>query len=156
MKHENEFRIATCKTPWNGFNLVRGHVFGVYMGVCYVSTAVPDERQRGFIRVYVDTPTKDCHRWAIKSIPAAGVVGRLIIAAQEANQYGGADIQEVKPRMSWRGKAGPCTLPEVEPPRMATMSQSRKDHYNPMPPMPKRAKTWVDQICREAMTVKPH
>ncbi len=149
MKHDNEFRIATCKTPWNGFNLVRGHVFGVYKGVCYVSTAAPDERKRGFIRVYVDTPTKDCHRWAARSISSTGEVGKLIVAVQAVNPYGGADIQEVKPRMNWRGKAAPYTLPKVEPPSMTTMSQSRRGHYSPRPPIPKIQKTWVDQICEE-------
>ncbi len=97
MKHENKFRIATCKTPWNGFNLVRGHIFGVYDGVFYVSGLYPNKHKKNHVLVYKCRQTPDCYRWSRISINSDSELVQLMIDARKSSQYKEVSFIKEKP-----------------------------------------------------------
>lgn len=155
---EGVFKIAHNTQPWWGFTLQRGHAYGLYRGVCYVSAAEPSETEKGKIVVYKQSRTKDFYRWSRQTIHRESELGHLIVDAICASPYDGVTFREDRKEFDIfvcdgeTGKVVPAkTCLDHWAPGYQTMSQSRRGHYDPRPLMPKRATTWVDQICQEAM-----
>lgn len=128
-----KFKVAQNRQPWNGFNLARGHLFGRYEGVLYVSTAAPDSYRPGYIKAYRHSRTQNVHKWNAVSILAKSELGQLIIAAQAKNPWGGVCLQE----------------PTVK----SVYNDKRTGHYSPRPPMLRAKTSWVDSICQTALGV---
>lgn len=78
---DKPFKAAPNRREWYGFNLLQGHIFGIYEGVPYVSNAAPGPRP-GTICAYQCTITPDCFHWEQVTIPAASELGKLLIVAQ--------------------------------------------------------------------------
>ncbi len=155
---EGKFRVAKGPFPWFDFSIQKGHIFGLYEGVCYVSGLEPDKRTAGRIFAYKQQRTPDGSIWHKISISAGSKLGKLLRAARADSHIQTVVFHEPKPCLKWTAKEAPevgtggtWTGADVKAPHYHVMSQSRRGHYNPRPPMPKRAKTWVDQICREGM-----
>lgn len=134
---DKPFKAAPNRREWYGFNLLQGHIFGIYEGVPYVSNAAPGPRP-GTIYAYQCTITPDCFHWEQVTIPAASELGKLLIVAQAYNLYGGAKPMPIK------------RDDHVWPPKYPTANTKRKGHYLPRPPTPQVPKTWVDAICASA------
>lgn len=155
---EGKFRVAKGPFSWLDFSIQKGHIFGLYEGVCYVTGLEPDKRDTNKIFVYKQQRTSDGSIWHKVSIPSGCELGKLLRAARANSPIQEVIFYERKPCLRWTAKerpkaekGGTWTGADIKAPHYHAMSQSRKDHYNPMPPMPKRKRTWVDQICREAM-----
>lgn len=137
---DGRIRIANNTQPWFGFTLQRGHAYGLYLGVCYVSGAEPDPSKAGNIIVYrqkKDKDNVDYYRWSRTSISACCQLGRLIMAAISESPYGCVTFRPEEIKM------------EVWQPYFPTYRKRRPDA---MPRLPRQRirKTWVDQIVKEA------
>lgn len=89
-------RIAMQKTKWWDFDLYRGHIYGLFEGVCYVSACEPDTRP-GFIIVYEQRPDRANAKryvWEKKSIPADCDLAGLIFDAMESSPFKGVEFKE--------------------------------------------------------------
>lgn len=104
---KDKMRIATCRQEWFGFSLVRGHAFGRYNGVCYVSGGEPCPRFKGNIIVYQHSQTANSHRWRKASVHVESDIGRVIIDALTRSPYDGVDFQEERFDVSTNWKPMP-------------------------------------------------
>lgn len=136
---DGRIRIAGHTQPWWGFTLQRGHAYGLYRGICYVSGAEPDPNKAGNIIVYrqkKDKANVDYYRWSRTSIPADCQLGQLILEAIASSPYD---------RVTFRPES---VNTEVWQPHFPTYRKRRPDT---MPRLPRQRirKTWVDQIVQE-------
>lgn len=135
---DGQWYVAYNRQVWNGFHLIRGHVYGMTNGVLYVSAAEPDKCNPNYIMVYKQCSTPDRMYWAKRSIPVSGDLAQAIIQAVRSSPFQKVDFPE--PRVN-------CSRSK---PTFPTFRARRAD-TDPQPPKPPRPLTWVDQICAEVM-----
>lgn len=177
---DGKIKIAACKTSWFSFDLVRGHAFGLYKGVCYVSAGEPDKRQIGNIIMYKRSRTLNNYRWSKTSIPAKSNLGKLFLDTLANSPYNGVEFQEERFDISTHWKSMPAGykpakrhIRQNEKQREGIINRkfagerhfyddtpwrpdfpTFRDHCPDTTPRPRpqrQAKTWVDRICSEAM-----
>lgn len=108
MKMRNKkIKIARNTQNWWGFTLQRGHAFGLYDGICYVSGGEPCPKKVGNILVYKQIPDRanlGHYYWQEISIPDKSELGSLMLNALYASPY--ENVSFLEPRFDthneWR------------------------------------------------------
>ena len=130
-----ELKIAHNRQNWNGFDLVRGHVYGIVDGVMIVSGGQP--ASEGHITVYGRVQrSKDTYEWVEGEIWVCSPLAEQILTALSESPYHGVQFPEY---LDCRGSK----------PHFPTFRDRRAEH-KPMPPAPRPHNTWVDRICAGA------
>lgn len=117
---ENLLKIASNKQSWHGFNLYRGHIFGIYKGGYYISTGEIARFKDGhaFYQLYYERglgpdgkPNKNVFRWFSSSISEETELGKLIKAQVNKKSFVGVDRPQMKKR-DWESLMRPSTAPK--------------------------------------------
>lgn len=166
---DGKFKIAKNTQNWWGFTLQRGHAFGLYKGVCYVSAAEPDTYTAKNIVVYrqkKDKANVDYYRWSRTSIPADSELGKLIRDVLANSPYDGVQFRPERHQTAANWKPMPDNYKpnKMEQERQTRLQyddtpwrpgfptfQTRRPETTPKLPRPTQPRTWVDYIYREAM-----
>lgn len=137
---DGKFRVAHNTQPWFNFTLQRGHIFGQYEGLRYVSACEPDPRNDERIIVYQSDDAPALNRWRKLSIHKCCALGFIIRKVHRESPY---------PCVTF---PVPTTNTNVWTPTFPTTGMTRKSpRYSPKPPSGKPDGTWVDVLCVKHM-----
>ena len=134
---DGKLYVAHNRQKWRGFNLIRGHVYGMIQGNLYVSAAEPDSHRPGYIMVYKQVRSHNYFWWVKLSINVSSELGAIVMEAVRKSPYKGIEFPN---------STTDCSKSK---PHFPTF-QTRRPETTPPLPRPAQAETWVDRICQEA------
>lgn len=163
-----KFKIAHNVQEWWGFTLQRGHAFGMYDGVCYVSSGQPDDKLRDHIRVYEQIKPMpgravDAYRWRSVPVLADSDLGQIILLTLRNSPYDGLSQRQDHFRANPRWTRVPGGHVEQTTGKPYYLGDPGwKEHFptfrekrpTTMPRLPRQGvqRTWVDDICKQALS----
>ena len=127
---EGEFKVSHNSQTWEDFDLLRGHLYGLWQGSYYVSACKVED---GYIAVYKRTRAGNRLYWQKARVRQDCDLAVILMAAQQRNPY--PCVTHRPARVDTRGSV----------PVFPTWEEKRPV-YTPRPPVQRPVKTWVDVI----------